>query len=427
MRTSSLFLTETQLYEVPSQMYQPLNENRRGVDDVHPYQELLRLGSQGRDTSLRVQTNSTSLSVQDEYSTASTENLARSFSPSQPLPSTPTPVVYQVFEDSDTSNNATCTSEDDRLSENKGNDAKNEPLGDQQCTKSPLYQTLEDEEIAQNPELKLDNESTDKSTLDSAFEESIDEQCQSPIYQTLDDQEIAQNPELKLDDESTDKRTLDSAFEESIDEQCQSPIYQTLDDHEIAQNQELKLDDESTDKRILDSAFEESIDEQCQSPIYQTLDDHEIAQNQELKLDVESTDKSLNFAVEVSIGEDGKSLIYQTLGDQEIAQNPELKLDDESTNKSLDSVSGQESLHQHSQNPIFSTLGDQTAVQNRDENDELDDKSLDAAGEKSRNQQNQSPLNKTLEIPATGKEATSEMLGNKSVDEKQLPDIYFDE
>ena len=384
MRTSSLFLTETQLYEVPSQMYQPLNENRRGVDDVHPYQELLRLGSQGRDTSLRVQTNSTSLSVQDEYSTASTENLARSFSPSQPLPSTPTPVVYQVFEDSDTSNNATCTSEDDRLSENKGNDAKNEPLGDQQCTKSPLYQTLEDEEIAQNPELKLDNESTDKSTLDSAFEESIDEQCQSPIYQTLDDQEIAQNPELKLDDESTDKRTLDSAFEESIDEQCQSPIYQTLDDHEIAQNQELKLD-------------------------------------------VESTDKSLNFAVEVSIGEDGKSLIYQTLGDQEIAQNPELKLDDESTNKSLDSVSGQESLHQHSQNPIFSTLGDQTAVQNRDENDELDDKSLDAAGEKSRNQQNQSPLNKTLEIPATGKEATSEMLGNKSVDEKQLPDIYFDE
>ena len=384
MRTSSLFLTETQLYEVPSQMYQPLNENRRGVDDVHPYQELLRLGSQVRDTSLRGQTNSTSLSVQDEYSTASTENLARSFSPSQPLPSTPTPVVYQVFEDSDTSNNATCTSEDDRLSENKGNDAKNEPLGDQQCTKSPLYQTLEDEEIAQNPELKLDNESTDKSTLDSAFEESIDEQCQSPIYQTLDDQEIAQNPELKLDDESTDKRTLDSAFEESIDEQCQSPIYQTLDDHEIAQNQELKLD-------------------------------------------VESTDKSLNFAVEVSIGEDGKSLIYQTLGDQEIAQNPELKLDDESTNKSLDSVSGQESLHQHSQNPIFSTLGDQTAVQNRDENDELDDKSLDAAGEKSRNQQNQSPLNKTLEIPATGKEATSEMLGNKSVDEKQLPDIYFDE
>ena len=66
-------------------------------------------------------------------------------------------------------------------------------------------------------------------------------------------------------------------------------------------------------------------------------------------------------------------------------------------------------------------------MQNRDENDELDDKSLDAAGEKSRNQQNQSPLNKTLEIPATGKEATSEMLGNKSVDEKQLPDIYFDE
>ena len=338
---SSLFLTETQLYEVPSQMYQPLNENRRGIDDVHPYQELLRLGSQGRDTSLRVQTNSTSLSVQDEYSTASTENLARSFSPSQPLPSTPTPVVYQVFEDSDTSNNATCTSEDDRLSENKGNDAKNEPLGGQQCTKSPLYQTLEDEEIAQNPELKLDNESTDKSTLDSAFEESIDEQCQSPIYQTLDDQEIAQNPELKLDDESTDK--------------------------------------------------------------------------------------SLNFAVEESIGEDGKSLIYQTLGDQEIAQNPELKLDDESTNKSLDSVSGQESLHRHNQNPVFPTLGDQTAVQNRDENDELDDKSLDAAGEKSRNQQNQSPLNKTLEIPATGKDATSEMLGNKSVDEKPLPDIYFDE
>ena len=299
MRTSSLFLTETQLYEVPSQMYQPLNENRRGVDDVHPYQELLRLGSQGRDTSLRVQTNSTSLSVQDEYSTASTENLARSFSPSQPLPSTPTPVVYQVFEDSDTSNNATCTSEDDRLSENKGNDAKNEPLGGQQCTKSPLYQTLEDEEIAQNPELKLDNESTDKSTLDSAFEESINEKCQSPIYQTLDDQEIAQNPELKLDDEST--------------------------------------------------------------------------------------------------------------------------------NKSLDSVTGQESLHRHSQNPVFPTLGDQTAVQNRDENDELDDKSLDAAGEKSRNQQNQSPLHKTLEIPATGKHATSEMLGNKSVDEKPLPDIYFDE
>ena len=381
---SSLFLTETQLYEVPSQMYQPLNENRRGIDDVHPYQELLRLGSQGRDTSLRVQTNSTSLSVQDEYSTASTENLARSFSPSQPLPSTPTPVVCQVFEDSDTSDNATCTSEDDRLSENKGNDAKNEPLGGQQCTKSPLYQTLEDEEIAQNPELKLDNESTDKSTLDSAFEESIDEQCQSPIYQTLDDQEIAQNPELKLDDESTDKRTLDSAFEESIDEQCQSPIYQTLDDQEIAQNPELKLDDESTDK-------------------------------------------SLNFAVEESIGEDGKSLIYQTLGDQEIAQNPELKLDDESTNKSLDSVSGQESLHRHNQNPVFPTLGDQTAVQNRDENDELDDKSLDAAGEKSRNQQNQSPLNKTLEIPATGKDATSEMLGNKSVDEKPLPDIYFDE
>ena len=369
MRTSSLFLTETQLYEVPSQMYQPLNENRRGVDDVHPYQELLRLGSQGRDTSLRVQTNSTSLSVQDEYSTASTENLARSFSPSQPLPSTPTPVVYQVFEDSDTSNNATCTSEDDRLSENKGNDTKNEPLGDQQCTKSPLYQTLEDEEIAQNPELKLDNESTGKSTLDSAFEESIDEQCQSPIYQTLDDQEIAQNPELKLDAESTDKRTLDSAFEESIDEQCQSPIYQTLDDQEIAQNPELKLD-------------------------------------------VESTDKSLNFAVEESIGENGKSPIYQTLGDQEIAQHPELKLDDESTNKSLDSVSGQESLHRHSQNPVFSTLGDQTAVQNRDENDELDDNSLDAAGEKLRNQQNQSPLNKTLEIPATGKEATSEMLGN---------------
>ena len=200
--------------EDPSQTYEPLKKDRRETGDEHLYQGLVGLHSQDKDTSVYDyidDKSATNPGTEGEYSYASNEILPRSFAPSQPLP--PAPVVYQTLEEPDGSDNPAF--EHDKLSDSKGHGPKNKPF-DEKC-KSPVYQTLEEQEaVVQNPK-----------NLDSVGR-SLDQQSQNPVYQTLEEPEAVQNPKSKLDDESTDK-SLDSVAKESLDRQSQNPVYQTLE------------------------------------------------------------------------------------------------------------------------------------------------------------------------------------------------------
>ena len=249
--------------EDPSQMYEPLKEDRRETGDEHFYQGLVGLHTQNKNTSVydyiddKIATNP---GTEGEYSYPSNEILPRSFAPSQPLPSAP--VVYQTLEEPDGSDNPAF--EHDKLSDNKGHDPKGEP-SDEKC-KNPVYQTLEEPEAVQNPKLnELNDELTDKS-LDSV-EESVEKQSPpNPVYQTLEEQEAVQYPKSKLNDELAEKSL--ASVEELVGKQShQNPVYQTLEEQEAIQGPNSKSDYESTDKSL-----EESLDRQSQNPVYQTLE-----------------------------------------------------------------------------------------------------------------------------------------------------------
>ena len=168
----------TNVYEDPTQTYEQLKVNERGTGDEQPYQGLVGLHSQDKDTSVYDyidDKNATNPGINGEYSYASNEILPRSFAPSQPLPSAP--VVYETLEKTDGSDNPAF--EHDKLSDSNGNAPKNEPFNEK-C-KSPVYQTLEEQEAVKNPK-----------SLDSV-EESVDQQSQNPVYQTLENSNAGQD------------------------------------------------------------------------------------------------------------------------------------------------------------------------------------------------------------------------------------------
>ena len=113
----------TNVYEDPTQTYEPLKVNQRGTGDEQPYQGLVGLHSQDTSVYDYIDNKSaTNRGTEGEYSYASNEILPRSFAPSQLLPSAP--VVYQTLEEPDGSDNPAF--EHDKLSHNKGHDPKGE-------------------------------------------------------------------------------------------------------------------------------------------------------------------------------------------------------------------------------------------------------------------------------------------------------------